>query len=226
MMDSQTKIIMGLLILIAILVGVFVLKVTGVIKPADKVKIEETQKTEETEEIKKVKESFIMKLISFITMNIIVIIIIVFIINMILSIGEAKLYRKIGMPDWTISFKYIDPIVTLIFGFMPRIISNGIESILGILSFYCLCKFFGCLGVSKWWPLAFVAGLILSIIGIFRSGINILLIMGIILLIAYLYAHIITSIRLAKEFDKGKLFTILLIIFPSIFQPVLGYQKN
>ena len=58
-----------------------------------------------------------------------------------------------------------------------------------------------------------------------KLGINIWIIIGIFLILAYLYAHVITSIRLAKEFDKGILFTIMLILLPGIFQPVLGFER-
>ena len=219
-MDNQTKIILGLLILIAILVGIFALKITGVIKPVKKVKLEETQ------EIEEVKESFIMKLISFVITYIIAITIVMFIINMILAIGEAKLYRKIGMPDWTVSFKYIYPVTNLILGFVHGTVANIISGVMGLVSILCLCKFLECMEVPKWWLLSLTAGLILAIIGIIKSGINILLIMGIILILAYLYAHVIASIRLAQKFDKGILFTVLLVILPGIFQPVLGFQDN
>lgn len=219
-MDNQTKIILGLLILIAILVGIFALKITGVIKPVKKVELEETQ------EIEEVKESFIIKLISFVMTYIIAITIVMFIINMILAIGEAKLYRKIGMPDWTISFEYIYPVTNLILGFVHGTVANIISGVMGLLSILCLCKFLECLEVPKWWLLSLTAGLILAVIGIIKSGINILLIMGIILILAYFYAHVIASIRLARKFDKGILFTVLLIILPGIFQPVLGFQDN
>ena len=100
-MDNQTKVILGLLILIAILIGILTLKVTGVIKPSEK----EPVKTEDIQEIQEAKETenfifsnernFIIKVLGFFTMYAIAITIIMFIVNMVLAIGEAKLYRKI-----------------------------------------------------------------------------------------------------------------------------------
>ena len=230
-MDNQTKVILGLLVLIAILIGIFTLKVTGVIKPSEK----EPVKTEDIHEIQEAKETenfifsneknFIIKVLGFFTMYAIAITIIMFIVNMVLAIGEAKLYRKISMPDWAISFQYVYPVINLILGFGNGIVVNIIKIVIALVSLSCLCEFFGCLGMSKWWPLSMAVGLILTIIGIFKLGINIWIIIGIFLILAYLYAHVVTSIRLAKKFDKGILFTIMLILLPGIFQPVLGFER-
>ena len=46
-MDNQTKIVFALLAIIAILTGIFVLKIIGVIKPSEKHVIQEQTKEEE-----------------------------------------------------------------------------------------------------------------------------------------------------------------------------------
>ena len=48
-MDNQTKIIMGLLVLILVLVAIFGLKVAGVIKPAEKSEVAQEQLTNKLE---------------------------------------------------------------------------------------------------------------------------------------------------------------------------------
>ena len=154
--------------------------------------------------------------------------IISFIVSVILAIGLAKLYRKIDMPDWTVGFQYAYPIITLVLGFGKGFIVGLISFVIGLMAISVLCYFFQALGMSKWWPLALIAGIILLAIGIAQSlfGTSIWLIVGIILILMYGYAHIISSIRLAEKFDKGIMYKILLIILPGIFQPVLGFEKN
>ena len=229
-MDNQTKIIFALLAVIAILIGIFILKVTGVIKPAEKEQVNIVEGVEEKEELTftTYDESFITKLLGFATMYATIIVVIMFIVNMVLSIGLAKLYSKINMPDWAISFQYAYPIINLILGFGNGFITNIIEFIISLISLSCLCKYFECMGMSQWWPGAMFVGIILFIIGGMQSiyNINIWFIIGIIMLLLYVCAYIISNIRLAKRFEKGICFTILLVILPGIFQPVLGFEKK
>lgn len=228
-MDKQTKIIFILLVIIAILAIIFGLKVAGVIKPAEK---EATNVIEEnnTMQIEKEKNKSTINslrknqinLLRFFKVYGTIISIIMFVLNMVLAVGAARLYRKINMPEFAVMFQYFFPIINLILGFGRGFISNLIGLIVAIIYLDCVCCFFGALGMSKWWPLAGVLGIILVAIGLFYMF---WLIIGIILLLMYLYAHIISSIRLAKKFDKGILFTVLLILLPAIFQPVLGFEK-
>jgi hypothetical protein len=234
-MDNQTRVIFALLILIAILGTVFILKVTGIIKPSEKedINIVETVNiAENSEEIKKYEKdmlkkdiSFTIKLYGFIVKYATMIKIIIFILNIIFAIGMAKLYRKINMPDWAISFQYIYPIINILLGSGGGIIVKTIQLIIALISLSCLCCFFECLNMSKWWPLSIILGIVLMAISFIMDS-KIWMILGIILIISFMYAHIISCVRLSKEFNKGIAFLILLIILPGIFQPILGYQRE
>lgn len=227
-MDNQTKIIFVLLAVILVLVGIFVLKITGVIKPAEKENvniIETSEKVKNNEkEILKKDISFSIKLYDFIEKYAKTIIIVICILNIILAIGMAKLYSKIDMPDWAVSFQYIYPIINILLSFAGGMIVSIIELILSLISLSCLCCFFGCLNMSKWWPLSIILGIVFISISVVIES-EIWLILGIVLILLYLYAHIISSIKLAKTFDKGIAFLLLLIILPGIFQPVLGFER-
>jgi len=227
-MDNQTKIIFVLLAVILVLVGVFVLKVTGIIKPAEKeiVNIIETSEEVENDEIDILKKdiSFTMTLYDIIAKYATIIIISICILNIVLAIGMAKLFRKINMPDWAVTFQYVYPFINILLSFAGGVIVTIIEGIIALISLSCLCCFFGCLNMSKWWPASIILGMVFIAIGAI-TGFSILLILGIVLVLLYLYAHVISSIKLAKEFDKGIVFLVLLIIFPGIFQPVLGFGK-
>ena len=129
------------------------------------------------------------------------------------------------MPDWAINFNYMYPIIVLIMGFTGGIIRNILSLYIGLTALSCTSKFFGCLEMSEWWPLSIALGLIVTIIGLGIGGINIVLIIGILLILLYIYAHIISCIKLANETDKGMGFAIGLILLPLIFKPILGYLK-
>lgn len=228
-MDNQTKIIFVLLAIILVLVGIFVLKATGVIKPAEKeivnvLDTSEEVKNNEKEMLKK-DISFSIKLYNLIEKYAKTIIIVICILNIILAIGMAKLYSKIDMPDWAISFQYIYPIINILLSFGGGTIVKIIELIISLISLSCLCCFFGCLNMSQWWPLSIILGIVFITISAVAEN-SILLIVGIVLVLLYLYVHIISSIKLVKLFDKGIAFLLLLIILPGIFQPVLGFENK
>jgi hypothetical protein len=117
------------------------------------------------------------------------------------------------------------PIIALVMGFMPRIIEIILSSFVGLTALSCICKFFGCLEMSEWWPLAGIAGTLLILLGLGKGVIKIFLIIGILLILSYVYAHVVSSIRLARKEDRGIGFTIGLILLPTIFKPILGYLK-
>lgn len=235
-MDIQTKIIFVLLALVLILSIVFGLKISGVLRPEQK-KLESVTEGKNTIQINNDNEikpnyeeriSYKYKLLEFFTIHLTTIGIISFVLNMVLAIGAARLYRRINMPDWTVTFQYIYPVINLIIGLGKGFIVGLIGFVIGVMSLASLCCFFDSLGMSKWWPLTIIAGIISSGIGIAQSFFttSIWLILGIVLLIMYGCAHVISSIKLSKRFHKGILYTILLILLPGIFQPILGYQKD
>lgn len=230
-MDNQTKVIFTLLAIVLILAIIFGLKITGVIKPAEKSKeiVKEQnvidEKTNEVEISKIYNENFLNSILGFIIKYQKLISFVIFAITVFTSIGLAKLYKKFSMPDWAINFNYMYPIIVLIMGFTQGIIRNILSLFVSLTALSCISKFFGCLEMSEWWPLSMALGLIVTIIGLIRGGINIISIIGILLILLYIYAHIISCIKLADETDRGIGFTIGLIILPSIFKPILGYLK-
>ncbi len=54
---------------------------------------------------------------------------------------------------------------------------------------------------------------------------NTLIIIALILNAVYLLAYAVANFKVGKEFDKGILFIIGLVVLPFIFKPILGYQK-
>jgi hypothetical protein len=227
-MDNQTKVIFILLAIVLILSIIMGLKIAGVIKPSQKPKktVEEQnvidEKTDEIEIEESYNNNLFLKILRFIIMHLNLI---GFGIVIFTSIGSAKLYKKINMPDWAINFYYMYPIIALVMGFMPRIIEIILSSFVGLTALSCICKFFGCLEMSEWWPLAGIAGTLLILLGLGKGVIKIFLIIGILLILSYVYAHVVSSIRLARKEDRGIGFTIGLILLPTIFKPILGYLK-
>ena len=140
-MDNQTKIIIGLVVLVIVLAGIFFLKSTGKIRTTEKEKIKTEENIIENKEtlqssadsqssadiymIAKKTNSFTKKYS-----------IIISIIIIILNIGIAKLYTKIGMPMWTVVLQIVYPILTLI----NVSIIETVISILNFVSFILLFK--------------------------------------------------------------------------------------
>lgn len=253
-MDKQTKIIFVLLTIILILSIIMGLKIAGVIKPAE-IKLEDTEETEKVQETQKIEkidkfeenesvknDSFKIKLLMFLIQNIMTIIIIISLLFMVLKIGKAKLYRKIDMPNWAVYFQYAYLFLNLLIGVnLGAIINVILVIVFKLITVASLCEYFERLQMPKWWPICLLSGeifilkekeiLISAILNVIRGtsqnvNINIWIILGIGLILSYLYAHVVSSIRLAKQFDRGIVFTILLIMFPTIFQAVLGFQKE
>lgn len=228
-MENQTKIILGLLAAILILAIILGLKVAGVIKPKEK---EQTNKISEVnledDEIVPNYErniGFVEKIAKLLNTYGKAIAVIQFIIGLVLSIGIAKLYDKLGMPSFTVIFQYAYPVINLVVGLGEGAIVNAIEFVISLIVLWCLGEFFGSLGMSKVWPLSLAFGIIVVTVGtsIFSTFIMLL---GILLILMFVYAHVVSSIKLAKRNDKGILYTIGLILIPNVFKAILGFESK
>lgn len=251
-MKEQNKAIKVLLSVIILLIIILVLKMTNIIKPVEKRIVDDTKETEESNITIEQKidneadEERLNKLFNFMAIFGSFAIAIQ-IASIIIWIGEGKLYKKIGMPDWTIVLAYIYPFITILSGYLPETIGNFIEGIVGIFMLITLCNYFKSVGMSRWWPvLAVVSILILSysvaliissnmtsalmritgetkttpasaIIFSVLSGLGILI---------FIIQYAISNYRLAEEFGKGTGFKIGMVILPFIFRPILGFQRD
>ena len=255
-MDNQTKIIFLLLALMVILTGIFVLKITGVIKPKP-VEIKEVEEVKEEQKVQedkgfkdysnnynndyKYKSNFKYKeeslsdtILTFVFMHMILVRIVVFFIVVIVNIGVAKLYEKLSMPTWCINMQYISPFISFITA-IP-VVGGIISIIIVILQIATLAYYFESVGMSKMWAICPIVSFIILSIGIatslsvslFTSSTTpdtgeLLSIIGMFLLLISGIAYIIATIRVGERMNKGTLFIIFLVLFPFIFQPILGY---
>lgn len=231
-MDNQTKIIIGLVVLVIVLAGIFFLKSTGKIRTTEKEKIKTEENIIENKEtlqssadsqssadiymIAKKTNSFTKKYS-----------IIISIIIIILNIGIAKLYTKIGMPMWTVVLQIVSPILTLI----NVSIIETVISILNFVSFILLFKTLDAfrveLGEYKTLLITATAFIAVIMFIVTKSILYTISLTGILLLIIIaIIFHIKMCSNLADEFNKGKGFKLGLIILPTIFQAILGYQNN
>ena len=235
-MDEQTKTIFVLLAIIAICLVVFVLKITGVIKPEERKIIEETEQLEELY-IYDYNDNYSSSFINFVVGTSIASSIISLAITIIICIGIGKLYRKLGMPDWCVYMQYIAPLLNLT-NLIP-VIGGVLSLIIAILQIVTLAYFFGSVGMSKLWAVCPTIALIIIIFGMFQSfaGLMItndestgggvfMIFVAYALLLAFLVAYIIANVKVGKMLNKGTGFIIGLAILPVIFQPILGYMKD
>lgn len=255
-MDNQTKVIMGLLAIILILAIVFGLKITGIIKPAEKNEVTE-------ESINKI-ENVITEQESDLDKDEIIIIdydsekdtdnntsmesrldiatildwyinftikykIAVFVITIILNIGIAMMYRKIGMPMWTIILQIVSPILSLLnlHKYITLIIS--IFQLVSVITLFKLLDAFSIeLGERK--NIFIGASAVIGVIALIVTKFSILgtamIMTGLFVATLILMFHIKMCFNLAGNFNKGKGFKLGLILLPGIFQAILGYQKN
>lgn len=207
-MNSQSKIIIVLLAIILLATIILVLKTTGVIKPAPKdFSVLET-KSENIMSESKVMNVLLQRLLFTIlyikTMGIFILAI-TSAISIALSIGMYKLYQKLSVSGMAVLLSLSMPIILCLTMFLHPVISGILGAIVGIASFITFMHYFEALDMSKY--ILFV--LFIPVIG------------WIIVVVQYIRSNI----RLAEMFDKGIGFKIGLILLPSIFQPILGYQK-
>lgn len=231
-MDNQTKIIIGLVVLVIVLAGIFFLKSTGKIRTTEKEKIKTEENIIENKEtlqssadsqssadiymIAKKTNSFTKKYS-----------IIISIIIIILNIGIAKLYTKIGMPMWTVVLQIVSPILTLINVSIIETVISILNFVSSILLFKTLDAFRVELGEYKTLLITATAFIAVIMFIVTKSILYTISLTGILLLIIIaIIFHIKMCSNLADEFNKGKGFKLGLIILPTIFQAILGYQNN
>lgn len=231
-MDNQTKIIIGLVVLVIVLAGIFFLKSTGKIRTTEKEKIKTEENIIENKEtlqssadsqssadiymIAKKTNSFTKKYS-----------IIISIIIIILNIGIAKLYTKIGMPMWTVVLQIVSPILSLINVSIIETIISILNFVSSILLFKTLDAFRVELGEYKTLLITATAFIAVIMFIVTKSILYTISLTGILLLIIIaIIFHIKMCSNLADEFNKGKGFKLGLIILPTIFQAILGYQNN
>ena len=155
--------------------------------------------------------------------------VVVAVITMILNIGIAMMYRKIGMPMWTIILQIVSPILSLLN--MHRYITLTI-SIFEFISAIMLLKLLDAFSIELGERKNIVIGasaVILTII-LIVSKFNIigtaLTMVSLFVAALILMFHIKMSLNLAESFDKGIGFKIGLILLPGVFQAILGYQRS
>ncbi len=243
-MDYQTKTIFVLLALIAVLTGIFVLKLTGVIKPAERKEEINNSNTIynfdnaknndiDREAIKEQyfseynsKNSFIGSFYLMLSSYLIFIRILIFIVNIVINIGIGKLYRKLSMPDWCVYMQYIAPALNITTS-IP-IIGGLISLIIGILEIVTLAYYFESAEMSKLWAICPIITLLIFAFGVVISlaGVSFWLFIAYMLIILFGIAYIIANIRIADKLNKGTLFKVGIAILPFIFQPILGFMKE
>ena len=239
----NSNIFIVVLLVIIIVIGIILaLKMTNIIKTKEETQTAETDYYEENQRrtseeiVEEYKKEQAQKKTFSIIYNVTSIV-----IAFVVSLGMSKLYKKLGLPGYVVTFTLIYPILTIISGllnsgFLKSILSLA-YSILGILSMY---HYFQAVGMSgKWAILLFVTAFIFPIAlstlitALFIGGISSMKVIGalttvtcVALLIIWYVAYVKSNIKLAEMFNKSKGFTIALCILPFIFQPVLGYSKK
>lgn len=223
--------IIVLLIIILILGIILTLKITGIIKPHRK-QIETNNVTNissdaqlENNKIEKKYKTIIeekertSKIITIATL----------LITIGLNIGICKLYSKLSLPSYIVTFNFVWPLLTIFNNMLPteiQFIASLIATILGIMTFW---YYFKAVGMSGWWAILPFVSIIIASFGMsimLLGGSNFIGILGLGCFIAFIIAYILSNIRLANIFKKSIVFTIGLALLPFIFQPILGYQKN
>lgn len=225
-MDNQTKIIIGLVVLVIVLAGIFFLKSTGKIRTTEKEKIKTEENIIENKETLQSSADIYMiakKTNSFTKKYSIIISIIIIILN----IGIAKLYTKIGMPMWTVVLQIVSPILSLINVSIIETIISILNFVSSILLFKTLDAFRVELGEYKTLLITATAFIAVIMFIVTKSILYTISLTGILLLIIIaIIFDIKMCSNLADEFNKGKGFKLGLIILPTIFQAILGYQNN
>lgn len=253
-MDNQTKVILGLLAIILILAVVFGLKLAGIIKPdkSSKVIEESMNKLENVvteQEINLEKDEIIIDYgenntdnktsktskfnmttilewyINFISKYRIAI----FVITIILNIGISMMYRKIGMPMWTIVLQIVSPILSLLNLHKYITLTISIFEFISVVMLFKLLDAFSIeLGERR--NIVIGASTILGILILIISKFNIigtaLTMVSLFVVALAIMFHIKMSLNLGESFNKGKGFKLGLILLPGIFQSILGYQNN
>lgn len=242
-MDNQTKVIFGLIALVAILAGIFILKATGVIKPLEK-NIEKNETTKIEKNFNKKSNKYETKmnlkysLNKFFFKHPTLVAIVFYIVVIVVSIGIGKLYKKLSMPEWTSIYQYLYPFIMLASTFLPGLLQTIVNVILNITEIYILSYYFESIGMSRYWPMGTIIvflmvqfGNVVSWFSNSFNGSNIVgekfwTIIGIIVIVAFIVAYIIANIRVADKLKKNNAFKVGMAILPFIFQPILGFMTE
>lgn len=244
--NAKANLFIVILLVIIIVAGIILsLKIFGVIKPSEKestinndVYVAEEDNNdrenvysyddyEDTEPI--VKRGTVG---GSIALNVILIIIV-----FVLSLGTSKLYRKLELPNYIVTFTLIYPLLSIIANWTNGWLKTIIEfifAILGILSMYHYFKAVEMPGFLS--ILLFAAGFILpiGISKLFTASLfggrpwlgALITVVGIVMILAWIIAYIISNKKLGEMFNKSLPFTVGLCILPFIFQPILGFSRD
>lgn len=251
-MDNQTKVIMGLLAVILVLAIIFGLKITGIIKPAEENEVIEEQSINKLENVvneqetnsdkneiiidykenntyNKRNENFIYGMLRWYISFAIKYSIVIFAITIILNIGIAILYKKIGMPMWTIVLQIVSPILSLLnlHEYITLIIS--ILQLVSVITLFKLLDAFS-IELGNYKNIFIGAGVVIGTIILIITKFNIIgtamIIVGLFIAALIVMFHIKMCLNLAENFNKGKGFKLGLILLPGVFQAILGYQRS
>lgn len=138
-------------------------------------------------------------------------------IFVILCVGMCFLYSKIKIPNFAIVLTVLAPIICVIMFFY--IFAGVYEYFILIIPAICLgigrFYYFKRLNMSWFWSLLFVIAVALLQFPI----------ISLIIFVIYVIGFIISNIKLLDLFElDGYLFMAGLIVFPHLFQPILGYK--
>lgn len=129
-----------------------------------------------------------------------------------LNIGICKLYTKLNFPSYVIKIYFLVPILGVISILLPSILPVIFSVLSFLVALVASWYYFKAVGMSSWWAIVPLSGIIPII--------------GIVGIISFYIAFIISNIRLGKMFQKSKFFIVGLALFPFIFQPILGYSND
>ena len=128
---------------------------------------------------------------------------------------------------WTVVLQIVSPILSLINVSIIETIISILNFVSSILLFKTLDAFQVELGEYKTLLITATAFIAVIMFIVTKSILYTISLTGILLLIIIaIIFHIKMCSNLADEFNKGKGFKLGLIILPTIFQAILGYQNN
>lgn len=244
-MDERDKFIKILIFLLIILLVIFALKITGVIKTDKKVEKVSTQNSIEIkneileEKTKKQKrDEFddeiediddIKTYIKYMT-GFSAIIIFSRIIYIIYVIGLYKLYKKVGVNKKLNLINLIDSLAILILPFATMKIFSAMPSILISILYLIIIlvipiitrfNYYKATGsINSTVVMIFVFTLLLYIVPFINS------IMAITCSITFIIVERISAFNLIRIYNKGTGYKVLAVLFPDLLLIILGFQKN
>ena len=201
-----------LIVIILILGTIFALQVAGVIKPSEKqtdknATMNTTTNTRDENNTYKSYETIIKER----ERNAVIRTIFTLIITVGLNIGICKLYSKLSLPGYIVTFNFIWPLLAIFNNMLPsgvQLFTSLIYSALGIMT---LWYYFRSLEMSGWWAILPFGSMLLLGFGVslmlFGGG-SFLGYLGLGGMVAFVIAYILSNIKLAQHFDKSTGFTV------------------